>query len=155
MVEAFANGVEDKLIDGLSFKLAPGASYVTDRRSVTYHPQGSNIYKPGAGTKLIRIMLTGDNWLDPSTFRVMFDLNNDETNAARSLRPLGGPWTFFRRMRMLCAGQLVEDIMDYNRIHEMIHMMIASESRQNDAAEAFGNLWNSHSWYKGEIDTRK
>jgi hypothetical protein len=44
--------------------------------------------------------------------------------------------------------------MDYNRIHEMIHMMIASESRQNDAAEAFGNLWNSHSWYKGEIDTR-
>jgi hypothetical protein len=127
---------------------------VVDRRSVTYHPQGSNIYKPGAGTKLIRIMLTGDNWMDPSTFRVMFDLNNDETNAAKSLRPLGGPWTFFRRMRVLCAGQLVEDIMDYNRIHEMFHMMIASESRANDAAEAFGNLWNSHSWYKGELDSQ-
>ena len=42
MVEALANGVEDKLIDGLSFKLQPGASYVVDRRSVTYHPQGSN-----------------------------------------------------------------------------------------------------------------
>jgi hypothetical protein len=153
MVEAIANGVEDKLIDGLSFKLNPGASYVTERRSVTYHPQGSNIYKPGAGTKLIRILLTGDNWMDPSTFRVMFDLNNDETNAAKSLRPLGGPWTFFRRMRVLCAGQLVEDIMDYNRIHEMFHMMIASESRANDAAEAFGNLWNSHTWYKGELDT--
>ena len=118
---------------------------MTDRRSVTYHPQGSNIYKPGAGTKLIRILLTGDSWLDPSTFRVMFDLNNDETTATKALRPLGGPWTFFRRMRVLCAGQLVEDIMDYNRIHEMIHMKIASESRQNDAAEAFGNLWNSHS----------
>ena len=112
MVEAFANGVEDKLIDGLSFKLAPGASYITDRRSVTFHPQGSNIYKPGAGTKLIRILLTGDNWLDPSRFRVMFDLNNDETNVVKALRPLGGPWTFFRRMRILCAGQLVEDIMD-------------------------------------------
>ncbi len=43
MVEANANGIKDKLIDGLSFKLHPGASYVTDRRSVTYHPQGSNI----------------------------------------------------------------------------------------------------------------
>ena len=102
---------------------------MTERRSVTYHPQGSNIYKPGAGTKLVRILLTGDNWMDPSTFRVMFDLNSDETNAAKSLRPLGGPWTFFRRMRILCAGQLVDDIMDYNRIHEMFHMMIASESR--------------------------
>ena len=56
MVEAMANGVEDKLIDGLSFKLQPGASYVVDRRSVTYHPQGSNIYTPGAGTRLIRIL---------------------------------------------------------------------------------------------------
>ena len=40
MVEAMANGVEDKLIDNLSFRLQPGASYVVDRRSVTYHPQG-------------------------------------------------------------------------------------------------------------------
>ena len=48
MVEAIANSVEDRLIDGLSFKLRPGASYVTDRRSVTFHPRGSNIYKPKA-----------------------------------------------------------------------------------------------------------
>ena len=74
MVEAIANSVEDKLIDGLSFKMQPGASYVTERKSVTYHPQGSNNYEPGAGTKLIRILLTGDNWLDPSTLRVMFSL---------------------------------------------------------------------------------
>mgnify|MGYP003346244329 CR=1 FL=1 len=86
MVEAIANGIEDKLINGLSFKLNPGASYVVDRRSVTYHPQGSNIYKPYAGTKLIRIVLTGDNWLDPSTFRVMFDVNNDD---ARTVHVIG------------------------------------------------------------------
>ncbi len=35
MVEAMANSVGDKLIDGLSFKLQPGASDVLDRRSVT------------------------------------------------------------------------------------------------------------------------
>ena len=110
MVEALASGVEDKLIDGLSFKLQPGASYVLDRRSVTYHPQGSNIYTPGAGTKLIRILLTGEDWLDPSTLRVMFNLTNLQNDGVARLRVLGGPWTFFRRMRILAAGQLVEDI---------------------------------------------
>ena len=56
MVEAMANGVEDKVIDGFSFKMQPGASYVIERKSVTYHPQGSNVYTPTAGTKLIRIL---------------------------------------------------------------------------------------------------
>ena len=142
MVEAIANGIEDKLIDGLSFKLHPGASYVTDRRSVTYHPQGSNIYKPSAGTKLIRILLTGDNWLDPSTLRVQFTINNDET-ATKNLFVLGGPHCFFRRMRILCSGQLVEDIDQYNRIHEMMTLLISGESKGNSASEALGYNWDS------------
>ena len=151
MVEAIANSIEDKLVDGLSFKLNPGASYVVDRRSVTFHPQGSNIYQPGAGTKLIRILLTGDNWLDPSTFRVQYDLNNLDGTVTKELRPISGPWSFFRRMRMLCAGQLGEDITDYNRIHEMMHTLIAAESRENDAAEAFGKWFDVHDWYKGNV----
>ena len=35
-MEAHAQSVEDNLIDSLSFKLRPGASYVTDRRSVMF-----------------------------------------------------------------------------------------------------------------------
>ena len=97
MVEAMANGVEDRLIDGLSFKLAPGASYITDRRSVTFHPQGSNIYTPSSGQKLIRLLLTGDSWLDPSTFCIMFDLVNTDTNSNHALRPFPHPWGFVRR----------------------------------------------------------
>jgi len=151
MVEAMANGIEDKLIDGLSFKLNPGASYVTDRRSVTYHPQGSNIYKPVAGTKLIRILLTGDNWLDPSTLSIMFTLNNDDTDAAKRIRPLSGPWSFFRRVRILAAGQLVEDIDNYNRIHEMMHLLVARDSRNNDAAEAFGQTWDAQGWRNSQL----
>ncbi len=145
MVEAIANSVEDKLIDGLSFKMQPGASYVVERKSVTYHPQGSNNYEPGAGTKLIRILLTGDNWLDPSTLRVMFSLNNREAAGAdRELRVMSGPWSFFRRMRILVAGQLVEDIDQYNRIHEMFSFLVAEDSNMNDAAEAFGIVHNKH-----------
>ena len=38
-MEAHANAVEDHLIEGLSFKIRPGASYVTDRRFVTFFHQ--------------------------------------------------------------------------------------------------------------------
>ena len=93
MVEAMANGVEDKLIDGLSFKMNLGASYVVGRRSVTYHPQGSNIYKSTGGAKLIRILLTGDNWLAVSTLRVMFDVRNNAA-AEKKLYVVGGPHCF-------------------------------------------------------------
>ena len=91
-LEATTNSIEDYLIDSISFKLQPGASYVTDRRSVTFHPQGSNIYKPVQGTKVIKISMTGDQWLDPSTVQLQFDLNNAQ---AQNLFLLGGPHTFF------------------------------------------------------------
>ena len=81
-----ANSVEDYLIDGLSFKMKGGASYITDRQSVTCHPQGSNIYTP-SGTKVIKLLISGDHWLDPSTCRIMFDLRNMATSATRELRP--------------------------------------------------------------------
>ncbi len=60
MVEAIANSVEDKLIDSLTFKLKEGASYITDRRSCTFYPSGSNIYRSQNGTKTIKINLSGD-----------------------------------------------------------------------------------------------
>lgn len=143
MVEAIANSVEDKLIDGLSFKLPATASYVTERKSVTYHPVGGNVYSSNAGQRVIRFQVTGDSWMDPSTFRVMFDLKNDGAGA-QELRPLGGPWSFFSRMRILCGGQIIEDIDNYNRTHEMMHTLIASDSRIQDMGEAFGQQFRIH-----------
>ena len=92
MAEAIVKAVEDKLIDGLSFRMNPGASYVIDRRSIAYHPQGSNIYQLQQGTKLIRILLTGDNWLDPTTLRVSFTVNS--SHATAEVKTLCGPWAF-------------------------------------------------------------
>ena len=139
-MEGVANSVEDRLVDGLSFQLKPGASYVTERKSVTFHPQGSNIYST-SGTKLIKLLLTGDQWLDPSTFRIMFDLRNMDNNA-KLVRPLGGPHTFFRRMRILANGAVIEDIDNYNRVHEMLKTLKASDAIVNDKAEAFGQQYN-------------
>ncbi len=133
-MEAVAQGVEDYLIDGLSFKLNPGASYITNRRSVTFFPTGGNQYSP-TGVKVIRIVLTGNDWIDPATFRMSFTLNNGDGAAGHTLRPLGGPHQFFRRVRLLVGGAIVEDIDFYNRCHEMFHCCTNANTRDNDLAE--------------------
>ena len=110
-MESISNGVEDYLIDGLSFKLPPGSSYITDRRKSTFWASGSNIYKAEGGTKVVRFLLNGEDgtWLDPQTIRVQFDLRNNETSSqeetasvqVKRVRPLSGPHLFFRRARVM------------------------------------------------------
>ena len=73
----------------------------------------------------------------------MFDLQNTSSTANCMLRPLGGPWAFFSRMKILASGQILEDIDMYNRVHEMFNIFSASDSRQNDYAEGFGNFWDN------------
>jgi hypothetical protein len=112
MVESHANSVDDYLIEGLSFELAPGASYVTNRRSVSIFPSGSDSYPSTSGVKVIKVKLNGTDWLDPSTVKIMFTVNN--TTGAMNF--LSGGHAFFRRPRVVCNGQIVEDIDDYNRV---------------------------------------
>lgn len=148
MVDAVVNSVEDYLIDGLSFKLSPGASYVTDRRSVSYWVAGSNVYQPGSGARVARINLTGDGWLDPSTVRVLYTLVNADSTVEHILRPLTGPWGFIRRARCLSGGALICDIDYYNRVHEMMHILTSKNNRDNDEIEGFGPRWDDDESYK-------
>ena len=140
-METVINASEDVLIEPLSFKLGNSASYVTDRKSVTFWPSGSNIYKPESGTKVIKFQLNSEGWLDASTVRINFNLVNNDTTAPPStikyLRPLQGAHSFFRRMRISCAGSLLEDF-DYNRTHQMFEMLTAADNRNNDMIEGFG-----------------
>ena len=69
----------------------------------------------------MKFNLTGDQWLDPSTFRVAPQLNNNNgTNRDGfqiMVQPLSwNPAVFFRRARLICGGQVVEDIDDFNRL---------------------------------------
>ena len=77
----------------------------------------------------------------PSTFRIVFSLENNSINLGgenQKLRPLARPWAFFRRMRILAGGQIIEDINQYNRVRELMHMLTSTASRDNDGAESFG-----------------
>ena len=139
-MESHAQSVEDNLIDSLSFKLRPGASYVTDRRSVSFFPQGGNDYQPN-GVKVIKISLNGDSWLDPSTVKLFFDVTNNSSDPIYPIVANG--WGLFKRMRVLCGGQIIEDIDNYGRLHQLFHMMKPSEKRSNDSIEGFGDWSDS------------
>ena len=74
-LESHAQSVEDTLVDSLSFKLHHGASYATDRKSVSYFPLGGNSYAP-QGVKVIKISVNGDAWLGPPTVNLFYDVQN-------------------------------------------------------------------------------
>ena len=143
-----ADSAEDYLIESLQFKIPPGASYVTDRHTVSYFTAGSNIYTSNGGAHVIRVNLTGDGWLDPGSIRLHYTLGNTDSTATNSLRTIGGPWSFFRRVRCLTGGVLVDVCDYYNRVHEMMHTLSTNNNRANDAVEGFGYRWDSKDNYK-------
>jgi hypothetical protein len=148
-MEAITNSAEDYLIDGLSFKLKPGASYVTDRKSFTFWSIGSNSYTPVGGVELIKFQLNGDdgNWLDPSSVVFQFEIVNNAivTGSVTDnvLRPLGQPHLFFKRLRVLAGGQVVEDIQDFGRNSELIASLQNEFVRDNSDIQGFGSRFDS------------
>jgi hypothetical protein len=135
-MEHHLNSTEDALIESLSFKLPNSANFITDKRSVSYYPSNGNEFSP-QGVKILRFMLTGTDWLDPSTLRVQYKFNNrDTTNKLFPINSLAA--IPFRRLRILCGGQLVEDIDYYNLVYNMLHTLLPVERRMNDVVEGFG-----------------
>ena len=91
----------------------------------------------------MRINLTGEGWLDPSTVRLTYTLVNSDGSAGKVLRPISGPWCFFRRARCLVGGAIADDVDYYNRVHEMLHILTSKANRDNDDIEGFGERWDS------------
>ena len=147
-MEHYANSIEDVLVDGLKYKLEPGASYVQSRRQVTWFPSGSAIYSPTSGTRLIRVNInsTGE-WLDPASIRFSFRLNNTDSTDAKILRTIGDPFCFFSRLRILIGSVVAEDINDYSRTHNLFQTLTSTNNRVNDSIEGFGRRWSDAAAY--------
>ena len=141
-METYMNSVDDVLIDGLTYNLEPGASYVTKRRSVRYYPQGSNIYSPTSGVKLVKLVIAGDEYLDPSTFRIHFDLANNDNDGTKKLRALSGPHIFFRRIRILSGGTLLEDIDNFGRVSEYFSKFVDRDYASDQDVMSFESRWD-------------
>ena len=137
-MESITNNAEDLLVDSLSFKLPGSGQYVVDRRSCTFHTEGSNVYSSRNGTRVIKFRLNGEGWLDPFTVRMMFDIVSDEPLDEKTLKPIGHCHGFFRRLRVSVRGQIIEDIQDYNRVHHMFNLLQGPQVRLNEECEGFG-----------------
>ena len=146
-MEVIANNLEDYLIDNLSYQLKNGASYVLERKSVTFSSSGGNIYESSSGSKIIKFQLAAGKFLDPPTVRFQFTLVNKDSSTANRLRPVSGPWCFFRRCRVECAGITLEDF-EYNRTHELVETLKNENVRRNNNIEGFGYTWDmlNESW---------
>ena len=137
-METHIQSVEDALIDSLSFKLPNSANFINERKSVTFFPTGGNNFTP-QGVKIIKFMLAGTNWLDPSTVKMQFRLRNTAPVGPANLQPISAlPALMFRRLRILAGGQVIEDIDMYNRVYHMVHNLLPAERRFNDYVEGFG-----------------
>ena len=120
------------------------SSYVTNRRSVSYFASGGGSYSP-SGVKVLKFNLTGDQVLDPSTFRVMVQLNSKGYVTAENhlvwVQPLSwNPAVFFRRVRLICGGQVIEDKNNSNRLSIMVQSPQTDEKRMRIASEGFGTM---------------
>ena len=137
-MEHHVQSVDDASIGGLSYKLKPGASYVSDRRSVTFFASGGNQYSP-SGVEVCKFNIVADQWLDPSTFRVMFTVNNIGNPASETTQPLHwNPAVMFRRARVIAGGQIIEDIYDSNRLSLMLTALRSQDDQKEIAMEGFG-----------------
>lgn len=134
-MESIVMNSDEMLSESLKFKVSKTASYVISRKFSSFHPSTGATYS-SAGAKLIRISLNGSSeWVDPATVRLQFRVNNRADNAAKVLRTISGPWAFIKRVRVLMNNTLVEDLTDYNRIHEMLHVLQSEDKRKNDMVE--------------------
>jgi len=135
-METILTTVEDNILDALTFQLGSSSNYITERKSVSFYATGSNIYSPG-GTTLLKFNLTDDSaWLDPSTLRLQFKLNNGMPGEV--LRLLNAnPANFFRRVIIRCNGVLIEDLDYYNRLTNMMMHLMPYHKKLNMAGETF------------------
>ena len=145
------------MVNSLHFGLPETAQYITDRRHVNYFPSGSNVYNPNAGNKNIRFYLSGEDntYLDLSSVRLFANLQNNDTTRSHFLRPLGNLSSFFQRYRCTVGGQLVQDIIEYNRHCELYNSFKSQEVRDIDDIESGANpRWDDEShMYVVTVDT--
>ena len=92
----------------------------------------------------MKFNIAGDQWLDPSTFRVMFQINN--RSADKKLRSVvhWDPAIAFSRMRIVAGGIVCEDISDANKLSVMLDALTTEEDQSIRRSECFGKMAIHH-----------
>ena len=123
-LETHIAGAEDKLLDSLHFAGKTSASYVTERRSVSFAPQAASNFTPN-GVRLLRFALSDQTgWLEGNSLRLCMTIHNATANPLRPV--VDSPASMFRRVRLIGNGSaMIEDIEEYGRVHEMFSLLLS------------------------------
>ena len=98
-MEHHVQSVDDALVGGLSYKLKAGASYVSDRRLVTFFASGGNQYSP-SGVMVCKFKLWQTNGSIHPLLGLCSQLIIQET-------PLPKSYTHYIGILLLCFVVLV------------------------------------------------
>ena len=137
-MEHHVQSIDDSLVGGLSYKLKPGAPYVTDRRTCIFYASGGNQYS-SSGVNVCKSNMVSYQWLNPSSFRVVFTLTNlHPASPINVIKPLHwNPAVLFRRCRVTCGGVVIEDIDDFNRLILMMTALKPVDEQKGIAMQGF------------------
>ena len=106
---------EAPLLDALDFSLLAASTSIVDRRQhLRAYPTSASSLSPN-GTRVVRIRLGGDDFVDPQSVRLQFTIVNHDT--ARNLGTLAGPWCFWSQVYLRSGGTEICNVPWYGRHH--------------------------------------
>ena len=95
------------------------AYYIIERNSCNFQAVGSNVYKPTSSVRITEFNLTDEHFLDPYSLGVQFYVVNTDTSA-KTVYPISVAHGWISCARLLSRGVVLEDISEYNRVHQML-----------------------------------
>jgi hypothetical protein len=154
-MESYIGAAPSSLISQLDFSLQSTAPYVIQRRSVRMYPTSASTFTPST-VNVCRLTLASEGeWLDPSTLRfVCTVVNNDD---ASYLYPATASAScLFQRVRELCGGTVISDVLNYARTAETFQNKLEpTEWQFSEGVLGFGGTMFGmpNVNYRGDTDT--
>jgi hypothetical protein len=137
-MESYIGAAPSSIISQLDFSLQSTAPYIIQRRSVRMYPSSASTFTSN-GVNVCRITLASEGeWADLSTLR--FVCTVQETGGAAALEPYSvSPSSLFQRVRELCGGTVISDVLNYARTCEMFQSKLEpSEWQFSEGTLGFG-----------------
>ena len=134
------------MIDSLDFVLPPASTAVVDRRQhVRAYPTSASTLTP-TGTRTVRIRLGGDDFVDASSIRLQYTINETANVANHSLVPWSGPWGAWSQVYLRSNGVELDNIPQYGRFHQQYGWNQLSQEQQFGEAGIAGiaGSWNAN-----------
>ena len=144
---ASAPGGEAPVLSALAYELPAPSTAITDRKqSCRAYPTSASTLT-FTGTRSVRIRIGGEDFIDPSSLRIMFTINN---TGAGNLAAQTGPWGVWSQAFLRSNGVELDNIPYYGRFHQQYGFAQLSLMDQLAAGnEGLGSSkWNPDGQYE-------